>query len=98
MIYSVEELKQKIHPIAERYGVDRVSVFGSYGKKSATEFSDVDLKIDKGAIRTLFELCDFRLALEDALQLPVDIVTSDSSDQRFLKRISQDEVTLYERA
>ena len=42
------------------------------------------LKSTKGALRSLFQLCGFRLAIEDALKLPVDLVTSDSSDKSFL--------------
>ena len=33
-----------------------------------------------------------RIALEDALKLPVDIVTGDSSDKNFLEMISDEEV------
>ncbi len=92
MSYTLEELRQRVAPIAQKYGVERVSVSGSYGKMNPSEHSDLDLKIDKGAIRTLFQLCDFRLAIEDELQLPIDIVTSDISDQQFLNHISKDEV------
>jgi predicted nucleotidyltransferase len=72
-----------------------VSLFGSYSKGTASSDSDVDLKIDKGNLRSLFQICGFRLAVEDALQLPVDIVTSESSDREFLDVIAQEEVLLY---
>ncbi len=73
-------------------------LFGSYAKGLADAGSDVDLKIDKGALRSLFQLCGFRLAIEDALKLPVDLVTSDSSDKSFLDMIQKDEVVLYRNA
>ena len=53
------------------------------------------LKIEKGQLRTLFQICGFRLAVEDALQCPVDLVTSESSDPAFLEMIKKDEVLLY---
>ena len=95
--YSIEELRNIVSPIARAHGVASVSLFGSYAKGLA-DASDVDLKIDKGALRSLFQLCGFRLAVEDALKLPVDLVTSDSSDKSFLDMIQKDEVVLYRNA
>lgn len=96
--YSIEELRNIVSPIARAHGVASVSLFGSYAKGLADAGSDVDLKIDKGALRSLFQLCEFRLAIEDALKLPVDLVTSDSSDKSFLDMIQKDEVVLYRNA
>ena len=98
MPYTIDQLQQIISPIARAYGVRSVSVFGSYSRGDATVSSDVDLKIEKGALRTLFQLSGFRLAVEDALQLPVDLVTSESSDQAFLQMIGKEEVLLYREA
>lgn len=58
----------------------------------------VGLKIEKGQLRTLFQICGFRLAVEDALQCTVDLVTTEASDPAFLKMIEKDEVLLYEAA
>ena len=95
MVYTIDELKRIIAPIAVRHGVERVSLFGSYSKGLATEESDVDLIIAKGKIKSLFQLTGFRLDVEDALALPVDVVTDTSSDKTFLDRIGKDEVLLY---
>ena len=96
--YSIDELRNIVSPIAQAHGVESVSLFGSYAKGLADADSDVDLKIDKGALRSLFQLCGFRLAVEDALNLSVDLVTSDSSDKSFLDMIQKDEVLLYRNA
>lgn len=93
--YSIDELRQIIAPIAQEHGVESVSLFGSYSKGTASTSSDVDLKIEKGQLRSLFQLSGFRLAVEDALKLPVDLVTSEASDRVFLDTISRDEVLLY---
>ena len=93
--YSIEELRSIVSPIAQAYGVKSVSLFGSYARGSADTHSDVDLKIEKGALHSLFQLCGFRLAVEDALKLPVDLVTNDASDPSFLDMIAKDEVLLY---
>ena len=98
MPYTMEELAHIVSPIAEMHGVKSVSVFGSYSRGQASAQSDVDLKIEKGQLRTLFQLSAFRLALEDALHLPVDLITSETSDAAFLNMIAKDEVLLYRSA
>ena len=94
--YSVNQLQLLIAPVAKRFGVKRVYLFGSYARNEATHKSDLDIRIEKGAIRSLFELADFRLTLEETLAIPVDVVTSDIRDKRFLDAISKDEVLLYD--
>ena len=93
--YTIEELRNVIAPIARQHGVQSVSLFGSYSRGTAGADSDVDLKIEKGQLKSLFQICGFRLAVEDALKLPVDLVTSESSDRCFLDIIAKDEVVLY---
>jgi len=95
MPYTIDELKHIIAPIASEYGVDRVYLFGSYARGTASEKSDVDIKIVKGRVRSLFQLSGFRLAVEDALGIPVDLVTSEASDRKFLNEVEKDEVLLY---
>ena len=96
--YTVEELRTIVAPIARAHGVESVSLFGSYSKGTASAQSDVDLKIEKGALKSLFQISGFRLAVEDALALPVDLVTSEASDRAFLDAIEKDEVLLYRAA
>jgi hypothetical protein len=93
--YSIDELRRIITPIAQEHGVESVSLFGSYSRGTASADSDVDLKIEKGRLRSLFQLGGFRLAVEDALKLSVDLITSEASDPVFLDSIGRDEVLLY---
>ena len=95
MPYTIDELQTLISPIARRHGVKSVALFGSYSTGTATADSDIDLLIEKGALRSLYQLSGFRLEVEDALHLPVDVVTTESSDQEFVKMISKDKVFLY---
>ena len=98
MIYSIEEIRQRIKPVAKKYGVSTVWLFGSYARGEATEKSDVDLLIEGSSIRTLFQLSALRLELEDVLQKSVDLITIGHNDKDFLSRIRQDEVVLYDAA
>lgn len=93
--YTIDQIRSIVSPIAREHGVESVALFGSYARGKADAGSDVDLKIEKGRVRSLFQICGFRLALEDALQLPVDLVTSESVDKKFLESIADEEVLLY---
>lgn len=96
--YTIDQIQSIVSPIAKAHGVSSVALFGSYATGKASADSDVDLKIEKGQLRSLFQICGLRLALEDALQLPVDLITSESSDKAFLESIAKEEVLLYREA
>ena len=42
-VYTLVELKNLILPLVERYGMQSVSVFGSYARGEATPTSDIDV-------------------------------------------------------
>ena len=96
--YTLDQIRELVAPIAREHGVQSVALFGSYSKGTASADSDVDLLIEKGRLHSLYQLCGFRLAVEDALKLPVDLVTTESSDRAFLDGISGEEVLLYRQA
>ena len=98
IVYSVDELQIRIAPIAMKYGVERVYLFGSYAKGSATAKSDVDLRIDKGNLRGMFALSGMRIDICNVLSKDVDLLTTGSLDDEFRRKISGDEVLIYERA
>lgn len=93
--YSIDELRSIITPLAKAYGAERIYLFGSYARRDMTEHSDIDLRIDKGQIRGL-ALAGLLVDLEDALGVPVDLLTTSSLDECFLSSIQDDEVLLYE--
>ncbi|MCL2058486.1 MAG: nucleotidyltransferase domain-containing protein [Oscillospiraceae bacterium] len=94
-VYSIEQIKKYITPIAQNYGVKRVMLFGSYARGEATDDSDIDLHVYCGNIRGLFELSGFRLDLIDALGKNVDLVTHGGMRRKFFERIRNEEVLLY---
>ncbi len=74
-IYTIEEIRDRVKPIAERYGIETVWLFGSYARGEATEDSDVDLLVDyKSGLGLKFVgfVCD----LEDVLGVHVDALTN----------------------
>lgn len=93
---SLDTIKSRVEPLAQKYGLERVFLFGSYARGEANEKSDIDFRIDKGTMRGL-QFCGFYSDMEDALQLPLDILTTQQLPKAFLKAISQEEILLYER-
>jgi predicted nucleotidyltransferase len=88
MIYTLDDLKQKIAPIARKYDIPAVYVFGSYARGEATDDSDVDLLISrKGSkIVSLFDLGALYNDLNEELGICLDLVTEDSLLQDDVKR------------
>lgn len=96
---TIEQIKKAVVPICERYGVARMSLFGSYARGEADEQSDVDLMVDKGNSDKLrgFAFFGFYGDIEQALGVKTDLLTTIAAGKRFLDKISKDEVLLYER-
>lgn len=87
MIYSFQEIADRVRPVAEKYGLRSVYLFGSYARGEATEDSDVDLLVEEGEeLRGLvyFGMYD---ALCTALEKEVDMVNVDSLEQKRGKEI-----------
>lgn len=95
-IHTIEEISNIVRNVAEQYGVERVALFGSYATGKARVDSDIDLRIDKGRIRGLFQLSGFHLDLEEKLNTHVDVLITESLSEKFLKQISGEEILLYE--
>ena len=94
-VNTLTEIRDVVSRLAAQYGAKRVYLFGSYARGDMTSSSDIDLRIDKGAIRGL-ELAGLLIDLEDALGVPVDLIPTGSLDDGFLSAIQNDEVLLYE--
>ena len=46
MVYTLDEIARRIRPVAEKYRLKAVYVFGSYARGEAREDSDIDLLVD----------------------------------------------------
>ena len=98
MPYTIDEIRIKAIPIAIRYGVDTLSLFGSYARGEADAESDLDFLIQKGSMKGLLSYSGMIAELEDEFQCHVDLVIENAiKDKQFLEEIGKDEVKLYER-
>ena len=95
-IYTINEITSLVAPIARAYGAKRVALFGSYARGDAKPGSDIDLHIDKGKIKGLFQLAGFQREIEGKFSVPVDVLTTGALSEEFLSRIKGEEVVLYE--
>lgn len=74
-IYSIDEIAAAVKPIAEKYGIDKVLLFGSYARGEATEKSDIDLLVSYKKLNGMFALGGLYADMEDAFNKSVDIVS-----------------------
>lgn len=96
---TIDEIRAAVAPICEKYGVERLTLFGSYARGEADELSDVDLMVDKYDEKKLHGFIWGGLYgdLKEALGIEVDVLSRISTRQKFLDKIAKDEVLLYAR-
>ena len=74
--YTIEEIKRRILPVARKYELSAVYLFGSYARGEATADSDVDLLVDlRGSTVRGMDLGGLYNDLTDALEKELDLVT-----------------------
>ena len=105
MIYTIEEIRMHIYPIAEKYHLKAVYLFGSYARGEANERSDIDLLVDttETPLKSLLSLGALYCELEEAFQKPIDLITVSSIEQPvrmpseadFRENIRRERVSLY---
>lgn len=99
-VYSINEIRRIIAPIAVKYDVERVFLFGSYAREEADSTSDLDFIIDKGNLRGL-QFAGMLGDLLESFDKNVDLLTSSSlreygNPTGFADRIAKDMVVIYE--
>lgn len=96
-IYTVPQLRQILVPVFDTYGIKKAILFGSYGKGTATEKSDIDLLVDSGlrGLRFVGFMDDVQRAVGKAVDL-FD-VTHIESGSRIDQEIRETGVTVYEK-
>ena len=94
-LYTIDEIKRISIPVAQKYGVKKLALFGSCSRGEQKSTSDIDFLIDKGKIQGL-EFFGFINDLEDDLGVHVDVLTYDSLRESLIASAIEDEVVLYE--
>ena len=105
MVYTLDEIARRIRPVAEKYRLKAVYVFGSYARGEAREDSDIDLLVDlTGAdLSGFFAIGGLYNDLETALNKEIDLVTTASleppcrrmSDKLFRDLVNKERREIY---
>ena len=94
----IVKLKKVIRPVAVKYGVEAVYLFGSRARGDYRPDSDYDFYIKKGKIRGYFALGGFFEEMKDAVQADIDLISLEEEelDEYLKKAIQKDGILLYE--
>lgn len=105
MIHTVDEIRDLIYPIAKKYGVPAVFLFGSYARGTASEESDIDLLVDTTGteLKSLISLGALYCELEETLGKNIDLITVSALNQKaqmpsemdFQRTVMQERVVVY---
>ena len=105
MTYTVDKIKSIISPIAEKYGLKAVFLFGSYARGTANENSDIDFLVDTTgtSLNSLLLLGGLYCDLEEALGKQIDLITVSSLEQDarmpseldFRESVRKEQVNIY---
>lgn len=96
-IYTIEEIKQIITPIVQKYPIKSMYLFGSYARGEATSESDIDFRFDAEKINSYIGLSDLYINLEESLGKEIDVMRTENLDLEVLFNICDEEVLIYDR-
>ncbi len=91
---SIQNLKQKIHPVFEKYGITKAGLFGSYAIGKTHKQSDIDLLVEIKRKMGLIEFMRLKLELEKKTGKKVDLVEYKSIKPFLRKKILEQETSL----
>jgi predicted nucleotidyltransferase len=103
MVYSIDEIKKRITPVAEKYKLPAVYLFGSYARGEADEKSDVDILLDTQGtgIKDLWKWYGLVREFKEKMPIEMDVVDANifnyGKDKRFISNVKKDMVQIYER-
>ena len=91
----IENISKTVKPIAEKYNLTSVWVFGSYARQSQRDDSDIDILVKTEDVSEGFKIVEVKFALEEALKKKVDIITTGSIRGSLLENEDLGELLIY---
>ena len=105
---TLDEITARVRPVAEKYRLRSVDVFGSYARDKATEHSDVDLIVDRSGstVRGLLDMSALYDDLCASIGKEIDLVTEQTLNQKstakrspeFAETVRKERVRIYARS
>jgi len=90
----IEEIKRKILPILQRYGVKKVGLFGSCVRGGMREDSDIDILVQIEKDISLLDFVGIKLEIEEALERKIDLVEYSTIKPLLKERILKEQVVI----
>lgn len=98
-IFSLDEIKERLAPIAAEYGVNKILLFGSYSRGTADSESDLDFYIeDKGELHSLLELSGMILDLQECFGCEIDLLSGKIEDSTLFNNILNEGVVVFDQS
>jgi predicted nucleotidyltransferase len=99
MVYTINEITDRLTPVFEQNGVTKAILFGSYAKGTATEESDVDIVIESPPFESGLDFYYILGRVVDALEKRVDLIPKQSiiPNQKVDIEVAQTGKVIYER-
>ena len=91
---ELSRLAPVLHRLSQSYGGEGLRVFGSVARGVAEADSDLDLLVDFPGSPSFEQFMDLKLALEDLLNVRVDLVTRKGLRVELRDRIEQEALPL----
>jgi len=105
MIYTIDQIKERVAPVALKYRLPAVYLFGSYARGEATETSDVDILVDRTGteLQGMFAMGGLYDDLSEAVGKSIDLVTTgvlsqESTKERtpwFVENLKRERIKIY---
>jgi predicted nucleotidyltransferase len=90
----INNVKDKIIPVLEKYEVKKASFFGSIARGNLKKGSDIDILVELSDELSLFDFIGLKHELEDTIGRKVDLVEYDTLKQALKPRILAEQVPI----
>ena len=97
-IFTFDEIKRRLHPVFTSHQIRQAVLFGSYGKGTATQKSDVDLLVDSDlcGLKFMGFVEELREALDDKDMDVLDVAHIEPKS-RIAEEITRTGIEIYAR-
>ncbi len=89
---AINILKKQLPTLNSQYHVRHLSLFGSVARDEASKKSDVDILVEFEGESSFDLFMDLKFFLEDTLNSPVDLVTTDAVRPRMRPLIEREAI------
>lgn len=95
-IFSSEDIRSLVKPIAEKYKLAEIYLFGSYARGEANENSDLDFLVLGGTNFKLTMIFSFAEELREVFNKNIDVfeISELNKDSNFFKTVMSERVLL----